>query len=655
VFINEAAPEGTAAMQTTDCPDNADLVAFVRGTLSSSAFARLASHVESCAHCQASLDALDGVTDSVLSRLRGAARDDLATMSAVPAKLLEVVQLLGRERRAVAGPNASDTAVLSPAREGRRLGKFELVQELGVGSFASVFLARDTELERTVAIKIPRAGQLAGRSDVERFLREARSAAQLKHPGIVSLYDIGQTEDGTCYLIVEFIQGTTLADGLSKRRPDFRQAAELIAAIADALDYAHSCGVIHRDIKPSNIMIDAEGRPHLMDFGLAKREADDVTMTEEGQVLGTPAYMPPEQARGESHHVDARGDLYGLGVVLYELLTGELPFHGNRRMVIRQVIEDEPRPPHALNDKIPRDLETICLKAMAKVPARRYATARELNDDLRRFLAGEPIRARPMGRIERLSRWCRRNPVAAGLLVAVTLGSAFGLSHLSRLSDRLVQESALESVAQESRILEEAHDLYSVVVKRAEASGADIKLEVSQLNPLEEGRVPLLVPATFIHELGKRFNEKSKSGMQLRLYSNYPFSWRKDGGPRDAFQAEALRRFSDDPAEPVVAFTEYEGHPVVRYVSAWVLKQSCVNCHNTTEDTPKTDWKVGDVRGALEIIRPLDNDEARARDGLRGTFILILVVFGSLLALTVLILVRSRHPRYAPPPRSQVV
>ena len=174
--------------------------------------------------------------------------------------------------------------------------------------------------------------------------------------------------------------------------------------------------MIHRDVKSQNIMLDKEGQPHLMDFGLAKREASEIAITIEGQILGTPAYMPPEQARGEMSKVDRRSDVYSLGVVLYQMITGELPFRGTTRMLLHQVLHDEPRPPRKLNDRIPRDLETICLKAMAKEPGRRYATAAELGEDLRRFLDDKPIKARPASAFERAWRWCRRNPVLASAL-----------------------------------------------------------------------------------------------------------------------------------------------------------------------------------------------------------------------------------------------
>jgi WD40 repeat protein/tRNA A-37 threonylcarbamoyl transferase component Bud32 len=314
-----------------------------------------------------------------------------------------------------------------PEESPKRLGKFEFLEQLGVGSFGTVYKARDTELDRIVAVKIPRSGSIPKQEDLDRFLREARSAAQLKHHGIVALYDAGHI-DGTCCLVSEFIHGATLAQHRSAKRFGFRQAAELIAEVADALHYAHEHGVIHRDIKSSNIMLDLDGRPHLMDFGLAKRAADEITMTLEGQVLGTPAYMSPEQAKGEVRQVDARSDIYGLGVVLYELLTGELPFRGQTRMLLMQVIQDEPKPPRRLNDKIPKDLETICLKTMAKEPGRRYQTARDLADDLGRFLRGEAIQARPVSQMERLWRWGKRNPVIAGLIGAVILLTTTGFT-----------------------------------------------------------------------------------------------------------------------------------------------------------------------------------------------------------------------------------
>ncbi len=318
----------------------------------------------------------------------------------------------------------SDAA--SPARI-RYFGDYEIVREIARGGMGVVFQARQVSLNRPVALKMILVGQLAHETDVKRFATEAEAAANLDHPGIVPIFEIGEHE-GQHYFSMGFVEGKSLSQCLADGPLPPREAAALMVKVAEAIEYAHGRGVIHRDLKPANILIDANGSPRVTDFGLAKKVQGDSGLTDSGQMMGTPSYMPPEQAGGPRDAVGPAADVYSLGATLYALVTGRPPFQAATAMdTVLMVLSDEPVPPRRLNLSVPVDLETICLKCLQKEPGKRYASAADLAADLRRFLADEPIAARPVTRLERAVKWMRRRPTIAALVGMVALVTALGL------------------------------------------------------------------------------------------------------------------------------------------------------------------------------------------------------------------------------------
>ncbi len=660
------------------CPSDQTLTGLLADALATAERDSLARHLEGCALCQEKLARLTEAPETRQWRRAEPRPLGSKTEEGVLRRLKRVSPPSAAPRLGRADGPAGDSPQAAPTPAGANselpaVPGYEVLGELGRGGMGVVYKARQVALRRTVALKMVLNGAHAGPKELARFRAEAGVIARLQHPNIVQIYDVGEAS-GRPYFALEFVAGGSLAQHLRGTPQPLRPAAQLVETLARAVHAAHASGVVHRDLKPANILLvptdqgtavgpentqSADARtakrgvlnaiPKITDFGVAKCVAGGGeapgprSPTVTGELLGTPQYMAPEQAATPRLPVGPAADVYALGAILYELLTGRPPFTAESPLgTVLQVLHNEPVSVTSLRPDVPRDLETICLKCLRKEPGKRYGTALELAEDVQRFLRDEPIRARPVRPVERLWRWVRRHPLPAGLLAAGLLAPLVALAALSLLSARLVRANALQSAAQQAELLEEANREYSRIVQRVE----EAHFPVNKTVPPTPGTVPLSIPATFLHDVGEQLGQTGRTGVQVRQYSDYPFPWRTDGGPRDDFERVALLRLRQSRGrETAHEFSEVNGQRVVRYAQARVMERSCVECHNTHPQSRRRDWQVGDVRGVLEIIRPLDRDEARVGEALRLALLLSAVVSCLLLGGSLLVVWAGRRRR----------
>ena len=402
------------------------------------------------------------------------------------------------------GSSDSDDTSGTLTAPGKRFGDYELLEEIARGGMGVVYKARQVKLKRTVAVKMILAGQLASQEDVARFYSEAEAAAKLDHPGIVPIFEVSE-HDGQHYFSMGYVDGISLTERVAGGPLPPREAAEIVRRVAEAVHYAHEHGVIHRDLKPGNILLTTDGQPKVTDFGLAKSVEGDSGLTASGQILGTPSYMPPEQAVGNLSEIGPRSDVYSLGAVLYCLLCGRPPFQSASAIeTLKQVLEREPAPLRLLNPSVDRDLETICLKCLEKTSTERFATAQDFADELARFLAGEPIRSRRIGPATRAWRWLKRKPLVAALcasvlVLVVAIAVAVQLAERATLTGRLAElqtrfETRLDQPHPTVAYLKEMEDIVREIRKLApeQATEADDRLVKGLVRRVEQAlSVPL--------------------------------------------------------------------------------------------------------------------------------------------------------------------
>ena len=409
-------------MSQIECPDQSVVDSFVNGRLDDERMASIAAHLDTCTDCQAKVE----------SEFAGA---NLARAMRA--------ESFGTARIGVHEGTSFQEAFRIPDR----LGQFRVLKLLGEGGMGQVFLAEDGELQRLVAVKVLKS-TFASETESKRFQLEAEAAARLNHPNIVPIHGAGE-DCGRRYLTMAYIEGQSLAQRLAGGPLPPRNAARLMQLVAEAVEHAHSQGVVHRDLKPGNILLDRKEQPLVSDFGLAKRSEGDSSMTRSGQVVGTPSFMSPEQARGANDEVGAAADIYSIGATLYCTLTGRPPFQAATVVeTLRLVLYTEPVSPRALNPLVPRDLDTICMKCLEKKPEHRYPSALATSQDLQRFLDDRPILARPVGPGGRLVRWSRRNPLLSASLAAAV---AILLTAFAIVSWSLAEEAKQRAAADEAK------------------------------------------------------------------------------------------------------------------------------------------------------------------------------------------------------------
>ena len=515
-----------------------------------------------CPHCHQPVELVEKVgLEQIDCPLCGHAFRLSCNVTAGSEHELEGGQAITHPAQAETIGRPGESASILYAVDGRAFGEYVLAEEIARGGMGVVFKARQTRLNRTVAVKMILAGQLADPEDVRRFLSEAEAAAGLDHPGIVPVYECGQI-DGQHFFSMGLVEGQSLATLLAAGPLPPRRAAELVAQVSDAVNYAHEHGVIHRDLKPGNILLDQDGHPRVTDFGLAKRVAGDSGLTRTGQALGTPSYMPPEQASGKIDAIGRPADVYALGAVLYAALTGRPPFQAATPLdTILQVLEQEPVAPRQLNADVPRDLETIALKCLQKEPPKRYATASELADELRRFLRGEPIHARPVRRIERAWRWCRRNPIVAGLTAAVVAALMAGTVISSYFAAEANDRAAAESLAKQDAVTQKqaadknarrASDAAQLAIQNAaKAAKRESEARASEARAKTSEAIAKRAQETLAEEVGRTRAalreadvQRSEAQRQLRIANVL----------RIASQSQAVR--AEDPTQAILLALE---------------------------------------------------------------------------------------------------